>query len=335
MRAAVRNNHHLQMRDTEMSSPLDVVTIGEAMALFVASEGGPLSSVNQFVKRAAGAELNVAIGLSRLGHKVGWVSRIGKDSFGQFVLDTLAAEGIDGSCVEVDAWRPTGMMLKTKSEDGTDPKTEYFRRGSAASALSVANFVAPYFTGARHLHLTGINPALSIEARELSFHAAREMRAAGKSISFDPNLRPALWRSQAEMAETLNELASHADIVMPGFGEGKILTGKVTPEEIAKFYLDRGAKLVIIKLGERGAYFENSSESGIVPACLVENVVDTVGAGDGFAVGVVSALLEGRSVGDAVARGNWIGSLAIQVIGDSEGLPTRAALEQHESTSRV
>jgi 2-dehydro-3-deoxygluconokinase len=323
------------MRDNEMSSPLDVVTIGEAMALFVASEGGPLSSVNQFVKRAAGAELNVAIGLSRLGHKVRWVSRVGKDSFGQFVLDTLAAEKIDGTCVTVDSWRPTGMMLKTKSEDGTDPKTEYFRRGSAASALSVQDFVPVHFLTARHLHLTGINPALSTEARELSFHAAREMRAAGKSISFDPNLRPALWRSRTEMTQTLNEIASLADIVMPGLGEGTILTGKTTPEEIAKFYLDRGAKLVIIKLGERGAYFENASESGIVPAQPVEKVVDTVGAGDGFAVGVISALLEGRAVGDAVARGNWIGSLAIQVIGDSEGLPVREALEQHEAAVRA
>lgn len=142
------------------------------------------------------------------------------------------------------------------------------------------------------------------------------MRAAGKTICFDPNLRPALWRSQTEMAETLNALASHADIVMPGLGEGLILTGKSSPEEIAKFYLDKGAKLVIVKLGERGAYFENRSESGVVPACRVKKVVDTVGAGDGFAVGVISALLEGHPVAEAVARGNSKGSLAIQVIGD-------------------
>lgn len=318
-----------------MPSQLDVVTVGEAMALFAASESGPLASVNQFVKRAAGAELNVAIGLSRLGHKVGWVSRVGNDSFGQFVLDTLSAEGIDSTCVKVDAWRPTGMMIKTKSDDGTDPKTEYFRRGSAASALSVSDFVPSYMTSARHLHLTGINPALSSETRELSFHAAREMRTAGKTISFDPNLRPALWESRSEMVDTLNDLASHADIVMPGLGEGTILTGKEAPEEIASFYLVRGAKLVIIKLGERGAYFRSSNESGNVPACPVESVVDTVGAGDGFAVGVVSALLEGRSVSEAIARGNWIGSLAIQVIGDSEGLPTRETLETHESAIRT
>ncbi|CAD6557756.1 sugar kinase [Paraburkholderia sabiae] len=318
-----------------MPTPLDVVTIGEAMALFAASESGPLANVSRFVKRAAGAELNVAIGLSRLGHKVGWVSRVGNDSFGQFVLDTLSAEGIDATCVEVDPSRPTGMMLKTKSDDGSDPKTEYFRRGSAASALSVSDFVPSYFTRARHLHLTGINPALSSETRALSFHAAREMRAAGKTISFDPNLRPALWASRAEMADTLNDLASHADIVMPGLGEGAILTGKESPEDIAAFYLDRGAKLVIIKLGERGAYFQNAEDAGVVPACPVSRVVDTVGAGDGFAVGVISALLERRSVTKAIARGNWIGSLAIQVIGDSEGLPSRAKLEQHEAATQA
>ena len=63
----------------------------------------------------------------------------------------------------------------------------------------------------------------------------------------------------------------------------------------------------------------------------VANVVDTVGAGDGFAVGVISALLEGRAMPEAVARGNRIGGLAIQVSGDSEGLPTRAELDALES----
>jgi 2-dehydro-3-deoxygluconokinase len=159
------------------------------------------------------------------------------------------------------------------------------------------------------------------------------MRAAGKTISFDPNLRPTLWPSREAMAESLNALAALADWVLPGVSEGLTLTGHAKPEDIAAFYLDRGAKGVVVKLGAQGAYYRTATDSGVVAAQRVEKVVDTVGAGDGFAVGVVSALLEGRTLPQAVARGNRIGALAIQVIGDSEGLPTRAALDQLENVS--
>ncbi len=95
--------------------------------------------------------------------------------------------------------------------------------------------------------------------------------------------------------------------------------------------VDQGAKGVVVKLGAHGAYFRTAdNDQGTVPAIPVEKVVDTVGAGDGFAVGVVSALLEGRDVRHALTRGNRIGALAIQVIGDSEGLPTRAELDKLE-----
>ena len=98
---------------------------------------------------------------------------------------------------------------------------------------------------------------------------------------------------------------------------------------MADFYLERGVKAVVIKTGADGAWFKTAAdEQGAVAAVRVDNVVDTVGAGDGFAVGVISALLEGKTFPQAVARGNKIGSLAIQVPGDSEGLPTRAQLAE-------
>ncbi|AME25362.1 MAG: sugar kinase [Pseudomonadota bacterium] len=314
-----------------MNPALDVVTYGEAMTLFVATETGDLAKVGHFAKRVAGADLNVAIGLSRLGFKVGWMSRVGRDSFGRYVLDVLAQEGIDSSRVTIDERYPTAFQLKSRNDDGSDPAIEYFRKGSAASHLSLDDYVADYVLGARHLHLTGVAPAISGTSRELAFHMAAEMRKAGKTISFDPNLRPTLWPSQEAMAEALNALAAHADWVLPGVSEGKILTGYTTPEDIARFYLDQGAKGVVVKLGAHGAYFRTAdNDQGTVPAIPVEKVVDTVGAGDGFAVGVVSALLEGRDVRHALTRGNRIGALAIQVIGDSEGLPTRAELDKLE-----
>ena len=93
-----------------MKTSLDVVTYGEAMTMFVAAETGDLAKVGQFTKRVAGADLNVAIGLSRLGFRVGWMSRVGKDSFGRYVLDVLAQEGIDAGCVTIDERYPTAFQ---------------------------------------------------------------------------------------------------------------------------------------------------------------------------------------------------------------------------------
>ncbi|MEW7312734.1 sugar kinase [Buttiauxella gaviniae] len=310
-----------------MPTQLDVITIGEAMAMFVASETGDLAAAEQFVKRVAGAELNVATGLARLGLNVGWVSRVGNDSFGRYVLQQLAKEQIDSRGVIADDRYATGFQLKSKAENGTDTTVEYFRKGSAASHLSVADFNEAYFCSARHLHLSGVAAALSDSSLELLNHAACVMKRKGKTISFDPNLRPVLWKSEAEMVKQLNNLAFQADWVLPGLSEGAILTGHKTPEAIADFYLDHGVKTVVLKTGADGAWFKTADgEKGAVSAVKVDNVVDTVGAGDGFAVGVISALLEGKTLQQAVSRGNKIGSLAIQVIGDSEGLPTRAAL---------
>ncbi|ENT4822338.1 TPA: sugar kinase [Citrobacter farmeri] len=310
-----------------MKHSLDVITIGEAMAMFVATQTGDLAEVEQFIKRVAGAELNVATGLARLGLKVGWVSRVGNDSFGRFVLNSLKKEGIDAQGVALDERYATGFQLKSKVENGTDPIVEYFRKGSAASHLSVADYNEAYFSAARHLHLSGVAAALSASSYELLAHTARTMKAQGKTLSFDPNLRPVLWKSEAEMVEKLNRLAFQADWVLPGLREGMILTGQQTPEGIADFYLRHGVKAVVLKTGADGAWFKTADgEKGSVAPVKVDNVVDTVGAGDGFAVGVISALLEGRTLHQAVTRGNKIGALAIQVQGDSEGLPTRETL---------
>ena len=118
---------------------VDVVTVGEAMVLFIAIQPGALSEVQQFRRATAGAELNVAVGLARLGLRVGYVSKLGRDSFGEGILAFLAAEGIESLHVETDARYPTGFMLKSLELDGCDPRIEYFRRGSAASHLSPAD----------------------------------------------------------------------------------------------------------------------------------------------------------------------------------------------------
>ncbi|WP_457970371.1 sugar kinase [Pseudomonas sp. R4-84] len=313
-------------------SEIDVLSFGETMAMLVADETGDLATVNQFHKRIAGADSNVAIGLSRLGFQVAWLSRVGADSLGRFVVQTLEKEGLDCRHVAVDPAHPTGFQLKSRTDDGSDPQVEYFRRGSAASHLSVDS-IAPPLLAARHLHATGIVPALSVTARAMSFELMTRMREAGRSLSFDPNLRPSLWSSEATMISEINRHAALAHWVLPGLGEGRLLTGFDDPADIAAFYLDQGAEAVVIKLGPDGAYYRTSRDQGFIAGVPVARVVDTVGAGDGFAVGLISALLEGRDITEAVRRANWIGSRAVQNRGDMEGLPTRLELSAEFETA--
>ena len=307
---------------------LDAVTIGEAMILFIAEQPGALSKVASFKRATAGAELNVAVGLARLGLRVGYISRVGQDSFGEHLLSFMTQEGIDCQQVRVDAAHPSGFMLKSLAGAGLDPQIEYFRKGSAASHMGPQDAAGAYAAAARHLHLTGICPALSPALRELVFELARQARAQGRSVSFDPNLRPRLWPSQQAMIDCLNDLATQADLVLPGLAEGRLLTGREEPQAIADFYLQRGAKQVIVKLGAQGAYFADHQSSGIAPGLQVPLVVDTVGAGDGFAVGALSALLESLTLAQAAQRGNVIGARVVQFPGDSDGLPNREQLAQ-------
>lgn len=307
---------------------LDVVTFGEAMLMLVADRPGPIEEAECFARRSAGAETNVAIGLARLGLKVGWVSRLGTDSMARYLLGTMQREGIDCSHVVGDPAQRTGLQFKGRVAGGGDPPVEYHRKGSAASLFQPEQIDVPWLTSARHLHATGVFAALSDSCLATARRSLALMRAAGRTISFDPNLRPTLWSSPERMRETINELAAQADWVLPGIEEGRFLTGADTPEGIARFYRDRGARLVVVKLGPEGAYYDGAAGSGRVAGFPVAQVVDTVGAGDGFAVGVISALLEGRAVADAVRRGAWIGARAVQVLGDTEGLPTRAQLEE-------
>lgn len=310
-------------------SSFDVALFGEAMMLLVADQPGPLENARSFQRRTAGAETNVAIGLARLGLQVGWASRLGTDSMARALLATMQGEGIDCSHVVCDPAQRTGFQIKGRVTDGSDPPVESHRKGSAASHMGPADVDEAWLRSARHLHATGVFAAISDTSLQAALKTMDVMRAAGRSISFDPNLRPGLWSSTETMRHWINELAARADWVLPGVEEGLLLTGERTPEGIAQFYRARGAKLVVVKLGAEGAYYDSDlAGTGRVAGFPVAKVIDTVGAGDGFAAGVVSALLEGRSVPDAVRRGSWIGARAVQVLGDTEGLPTRAQLEE-------
>lgn len=304
----------------------DVLLLGEPMGMFIAEEIGDSAHVDRFTKGIAGAEVNVGTGLARLGYGVEFVTKLGQDPFGYYIADYLKKEQISISSVLFDTEYKTGLQLKEKVETG-DPEVAYYRKGSAFSTLSVKDVENIDFGNVRLFHVTGIPPALTLSTREAVFYLLEKAKKHNCFITFDPNLRPSLWENEEVMIEVLNKVAQYADVVLPGVSEGKKLTGSESITDIANFYHQLGAQAVVIKNGSKGAYVsEVGKESILVSGYKVKKVVDTVGAGDGFAVGVVSGYLDGLSLEESAKRGNAIGSLQVQNQGDNEGLPTREEL---------
>jgi 2-dehydro-3-deoxygluconokinase len=306
----------------------EIILFGEPMAMFVADYVGKLEEIEKFTRALAGAEVNVCIGLKRLGYDVSYVTKLGVDPFGKYIKNFLVNEEIDTSYITFDSNYPTAFQIKGKTEVG-DPEVVYFRKGTAASHFTKEDMEKINFDGVRHVHVTGIPPALSQSCREATYELIRKAREKGLFITFDPNLRPSLWSSKEEMVKVINDIASKCDMILPGVAEGLTLTGSADPEEIADFYLKLGVKVVIVKVGDKGAFVKTQDEAYTVPGFKVSKVVDTVGAGDGFAVGIISGLLEKLSLRDAVIRGNAIGSLQVMVPGDNEGLPHREELAKY------
>ena len=303
-----------------------VILFGEAMALLIADVPGPLEEVEHFTRAMSGAEVNVSIGLSRLGHQVEYLTRLGDDPFGHYIEKSLKDNGIGTSLISYDDVYRTGIQLKNRTTDGSDPYAPYYRKGSAASHISVAEIDKIDLSDVELVHVTGIPPALSLSAREATLRLMDRAKDAGIRVTFDPNLRPALWEDRETMCDVINRLSAKADIVLPGIGECEILAGLSKIDEIFAFYQEMGVDTVIVKDGSKGAHVKAGNECWMIGGFKVEKVVDTVGAGDGFAVGVISGLLEGLSIQESVRRGNAIGAIQVMNIGDNEGLPTQEQL---------
>ncbi|MGG1572185.1 sugar kinase [Fictibacillus sp. NRS-1165] len=298
---------------------MDVVTFGETMVLFHPSSAVPLRFAGQFEKTIGGAESNVAIALSRLGHQAGWFSRLGNDDFGLYVRNFIRGEGVDTSRVVFDQASPTAVFFKEKRTE-QEPKVHYYRSDSAASRMIPEDLDEDYLAKAKYLHVTGITPALSESCRDSVFHAIALAKQHGVTVVFDPNIRLKLW-SKEEAKETLVEIASRSDIVLPGIEEGTLMTGRSQPEEVARNLLRNGSKAAVVKLGAEGAYYDNGNERGYIEGFHVSHVVDPIGAGDGFAAGFLSGLLRGWTYEEAVKLGNRVGAYAVTVSGDVEGYP--------------
>jgi 2-dehydro-3-deoxygluconokinase len=301
-----------------------VLTLGECMVLLTNPATGPLRHARTLDVSVGGSEANVAIGLARAGVPVSWVGRVGDDEFGQLVLRTLRAEGVDVSAARTDPDAPTGLMFRERRTADTS-RVLYRRSGSAGSRLGVADIPAGTVAAAALLHVTGITPALGARPREAVRHAVTAARAAGTPVSLDVNMRRTLW-SQDEAAGELRWLARRADIVFCGLADGPVLAGPTgSAAELAGRIAALGPRDVLVTQGSAGAYYLAGGRPVSVPA-RTATVADPVGAGDAFAAGFLGAYVQGLPPRARLERAQLCGALAVGVHGDWEGLPTAREL---------
>jgi len=223
---------------------MTVLTFGEALVGYGSVEDN-LRAASCFTRFPGGAELNVAVGLTRLGVGTTWASVLGNDAHGDYLADAVGRLGI--APIVRRASGPTALMFKAGGAD-SDPEVLQVRHASAFACHAEVLLTDEVLSleGVQHLHLSGIVLGISPAARAAARTLLDAALNAGLSVSFDPNLRLNLWPDRGEMRGVINTVAGRASVVMPGLAEGQLLTGRNKPDDIAQFYLRRGAHEVVI-----------------------------------------------------------------------------------------
>jgi tagatose kinase len=256
--------------------------------------------------------------VARLGHAGGYIGAVGADDFGRCMLDRFAEDGVDFACGRVLPDHTTGVAFVAYFGDGSR-KFIYHWRHAAAGQLAPEYIDPAYLAGARWLHLTGCNLAVTESARDAGFKAMRCLREGAK-VSFDPNIRPEVL-SVEQIRDLVAPVIERADVILPSLSEAKMLTGAESDEAGCRLWAQQG-KLVVLKQGPRGSrVFYGDSDFEVSSFPVTE--VDPTGAGDSFSAGFTVALLEGMELREAARFANAVGALAVTVKGPMEGAPRR------------
>ncbi len=301
----------------------DILSLGECMVEFFAEE--PLAEAEKLQKAFAGDALNLLAAASRLGSSCGFLSRVGNDPFQPFLLNGWESLGIDTTHVKRVEGR-NGIYFISIYGHGEREFT-YYRAGSAPSTMTPEDLDPAYVAQAKILHISGIAQAISDSARATALAAAHMANDAGVRVSFDPNLRPALWSAAAARAAA-EELLPYVDIALPsGPEESEQLFGYSSARETAEFLHSKGVDTVAVKQGEAGVLVSTGGTSQTVPAFVVPEVVDTTGAGDAFDGAFLHGLVRGMPPLEAARLGVVMAGLKVRGRGAIASLPQKSEVE--------
>lgn len=300
-----------------MSEPLDVVALGEP--LFELSQ---LPGTTRYEPGFGGDTSNAAVAAARQGARVGYVTRVGADTFGDMFRGMWQGEGVDISGVVSDPAAHTGVYFITH-RDG-EHTFSYLRTGSAASRMRPEDVSLAIIRRATYLHVSGISQAISPGACDAVFHAIDAARQAGVKVCYDPNLRLRLWPLARAGAVTL-ATAALADYFLPSIEDARALSGYDTPESIVRWAHDLEVPVIALKLGPKGVLVSDGHERELVPGFKVASV-DATGAGDCFDGAFLARLAAGDTIRDAARYANAAAALTTTGYGAIDPIPRPEAV---------
>ncbi len=310
---------------------LDIIACGELLIDFVSTESGiTLAEAPGFKKAAGGAPANVAVGVARLGYRAGFLGQVGDDDFGHFLAHTLTESGVDAKGLRFSAEARTALAFVSLRADG-ERNFMFFRHPSADMLWRPEDVDATYAAGTRIFHYGSIS-LIGEPSRSATLAALGHARAGGALISYDPNLRLALWPSAEDARQGMLAGWRYADLAKVSEEELAFLSGENELERGARALWHDRLKLLVITHGPAGCTYFTANSGGKLPGFAVE-AVDTTGAGDGFVAGLLAGLLDYDLRWDkpileqALCLGNAVGALTTTQRGAIPALPTRAAVD--------
>ena len=295
----------------------DILCLGEPMLEFNQQPDG------NYLPGHGGDTSNCAIAAARQGARVGYVTHIGADTFGNSFMELWAREGVDTSTVTQVTDAHTGVYFVTHGAEGHE--FSYFRAGSASSRMGPADLPKRELNRAKILHVSGISQAISPEAADAVFEAIQIVKGAGGKVSYDTNLRLKLWPLDRARAVTHAAMAK-CDIALPGLEDAAQLTGLTDPDAIADFYLNLGAGIVALTLGAEGTLVATEAERRRVAGRRVK-AVDATAAGDTFDGAFLARITAGDDPFEAARYANAAAALSTQGYGAVAPMPRRDAVE--------
>lgn len=302
---------------------VDVLCFGEPLVGLYPPHDMSLADAPSITKTWGGDTSNVVLGVARLGHSSRYLTRVGNDPFGKGFIDLWKANGVDVSAVIIDSEHPTGLYFV--SFEGKRHSLTYYRKGSAASCLSELDIKKSLVEECSIIHLSGISVGMNEKTMAAGKKLISLARLSERKISFDVNYRPALWKSaDAAAAGISSAIGSGVDILEITDDEMLALGWGTEPQGLWQRFPSCG--IIIFKQGSKGATVMTKDELIAAPPFPV-TVKDTVGAGDSFDSGFITAILEGKNARQAAAFATVTAALTCTGTGPLEKMPRRAEVD--------
>ncbi|MBR2047835.1 MAG: carbohydrate kinase [Oscillospiraceae bacterium] len=267
---------------------MDITAVGEILIDLTQSGTNELG-IPVFAANPGGAPANLAVAAARLGASSAFIGKVGTDSYGTFLRNTLIDNGVDVSGMITDPVSRT--TLAVVAVDKTGERTfSFYRDPSADVNLRADEISEDQLKNTRFLHFGSVSLTTD-PARTATLYAAKTAKSFGAIISYDPNYRASLWSDEATAIERMLEPLELVDVLKVSDEELPLLTGTANLEEGSALLAAKGIRLVLVTLGADGAFYRFGDKTGRIPGVKVQ-VGDTNGAGDTF-FGATLAQLSG------------------------------------------